>query len=624
MKESRKIDKEKKKEEKKKEPKLKLRRVISNNVYMLRIMHETAPWYMPVDFVLTLAFAVAEFFSGSFMLKVIVDGLGDKSNDPGWLFLFVGLLFIIHLGLNVFQNYFFNVLSVPMTRSINMKIKTQMFAKMRSVELSCYEDPAFYEKYVKAMAESTNRAFSVLYDFENLMNQLFSLVANAILLCSIDPFLMIFALIPFFVGFLGKKRNKLGFDENNERSKIVWHGDYIKRCFYLSDFAKEMRLTNMKDKMLLDFQQNHRDFAKLKRKYGLRVALLEYLIQISHEVLTVLGASLYAVYAATVKGSLSLGDCVVVLNSIGSVSGYLRNFVGTVTKFHDHALYIENLRTFLEYEPKIKACPDGLKAEGGTVKVENVSYRYIGAEKDALSQVSMTIHPGEKIALVGQNGSGKSTFVKLLLHLYEPTEGSITLNGHSANDYELKSWRSCFETVFQDYRTFALSVGENVLLRPMRDDRDRTRVTEALRLSGALPKVETLPKGIDTVLTREFDDKGVVLSGGEAQKVVLARVFAGDSPYIILDEPSSALDPVAEYQVFENIMSACRDRGLIFISHRLSSAVLADKVYLFEEGRITESGSHHELMQLGGRYAEMFHKQAENYLQASVSEEVTL
>jgi len=198
------------------------------------------------------------------------------------------------------------------------------------------------------------------------------------------------------------------------------------------------------------------------------------------------------------------------------------------------------------------------------------------------------------------------------------------MDGHSADDYELKSWRACFETVFQDYRTFALSVGENVLLRPMRDDEDRARVTEALHLSGAWERVEKMPKGIDTVLTREFDDKGVVLSGGEAQKVVLARVFASRSPYIILDEPSSALDPVAEYRVFENIMKYTKDRGLIFISHRLSSAVLADRVYLFENGRIVENGSHEELMALNGKYAEMFHKQAENYVSQPLDEEVSI
>ena len=607
------------KEKKKKEPKLKLSRVIDNNLYMLKILHKSAPWYIPIDFVLTLMFSVAEFFSGAFMLKVIVDALDETNAEPYWLFIFVGGLFLIHWLLSMFQQYFFNVLSIPMTMGINRRIKRQMFAKMRAVELSCYEDPEFYEKYVKAMNESSQRAMSVLYNLEGLANQLFSLAANSILLCSIDPVLMIFALIPFFSGFLGKKLNKLRFDENNERTKIAWHGDYIKRCFYLTDYAKEMRLTHMDGKMIADFEQNRKDFAKLKKKYGLKVAACEYVIQASHEVLTVLGASLYAVHAALVRTAISLGDCLVVLNSIGSVSGYLRNIVGTFTKVHDHALYIENLRTFLAYEPKIQENPQGIKARGGVVKVENISYRYIGAEQDAIQNVSMTIHPGEKIALVGQNGSGKSTFVKLLLHLYQPTDGSITMDGHSIDDFELKSWRKCFETVFQDYRTFAVSVGENVLLRPMRDEQDRQRVTEALKLSGAWERVEKMPKGIDTVLTREFDDKGIVLSGGEAQKVVLARVFASDSPYIILDEPSSALDPVAEYQVFENIMNECHDRGLVFISHRLSSAVLADKVYLFDGGRIAESGTHAELMKLNGKYAEMFHKQAQNYVDTPVS-----
>ena len=606
------------KEEKKKEPKLKLKRVIDNNLFMLKILHESAPWYIPIDFILTLMFSVAEFFSGSFMLKVIVDTLGERDAEPYWLFIFVGGLFLVHWLLSMFQNYFFNVLSIPMTMGINRRMKQQMFAKMRAVELSCYEDPEFYEKYVKAMRESNQRAVGVLYNLEGLANQLFSLVANSILLCSIDPILMLFALIPFFSGFLGKKLNKLRFDENNEQTKIAWHGDYIKRCFYLTDFAKEMRLTGMDDKMIADFEQNHRDYAKLKKKYGLRVALFEYIIQMSHEVLTVLGASFYAVYAALVKTAISLGDCLVVLNSIGSVSGYLRNIVGTVTKVHDHALYIENLRTFLDYEPKIKENPQGMRACGGVVEVKDVTYRYIGAEQDAIKGISMTIHPGEKIALVGQNGSGKSTFVKLLLHLYQPTTGSITMDGQGVDDFELKSWRKCFETVFQDYRTFAVSVGENVLLRPMRDEADRQRVTEALKLSGAWERVEKMPRGIDTVLTREFDDKGIVLSGGEAQKVVLARVFASNSPYIILDEPSSALDPVAEYQVFENIMKECNDRGLIFISHRLSSAVLADKVYLFDGGCIVESGTHAELMKLGGKYAEMFHKQAQNYVDTAV------
>jgi ATP-binding cassette subfamily B protein len=256
-----------------------------------------------------------------------------------------------------------------------------------------------------------------------------------------------------------------------------------------------------------------------------------------------------------------------------------------------------------------------------------VKYRYEGAETDTLHGVSLRIAPGEKIALVGQNGSGKSTFVKLLLHLYEPSAGSITMDGVPMNDHTLASWRGVFKPVFQDYSTFALSVAENILMRPMRTDpegeaADRALVESAIKQSGAYDRVMKMPHGMDTMLTREFDDKGEVLSGGEAQKIALARVFASDSPVVILDEPTSALDPVAEYRLFENMMEACRGRAVVFISHRLSSAVLADRVYLFEDGRITESGTHRELMEQGGHYADMFRKQAESYRETEAEKEV--
>ena len=508
-----------------------------------------------------------------------------------------------------------------------MAIRTALYTQMRAVELSCYEDPAYYEKYVKAMNEAEDRAFNVLWALERLFGQVFSLIANALLLWSIDPILMLFALIPFGVGFIRKKRNKIAFKENEDIQKLAWKANYIQRGFYLQDYAKEMRLTGMSDKLLRDLDETTVEVERIKRKYGIRNAALDYVCRISHEVVTVLGACLYAVYATLVRGTVGVGDCIVVLNSIGSVSGYLQGLVTNLVSFHEHALYIENLRSFLDYEPKIKANPSGIVARGGEIVVEGVKYRYGGAETDTLHGVSLRIAPGEKIALVGQNGSGKSTFVKLLLHLYEPSEGSMTMDGIPMNDHTLASWRGVFKPVFQDYSTFALSVAENILTRPMRKDpegeaADRALVENALRQSGAYDRVMKMPHGMDTMLTREFDDKGEVLSGGEAQKIALARVFASDSPVVILDEPTSALDPVAEYQLFENMMAACRDRAVVFISHRLSSAVLADRVYLFEEGRITESGTHRALMEQNGHYADMFRKQAESYRETEAEKEV--
>ena len=601
----------------KKPERLSLRRVLQNNLFMLGMIRRAAPAYIFIDVILDLLWSVIEFFSGSFLLKVVVDHLGE-GGDPATLAWFIVGMFLIHVTVFFAQQIFWQIYAPISQRRLSLAIKKALYTQMRAVELSCYENPAYYEKYVKAMNEAEDRAFNVLWSLERLFGQVFSLTANSLLLWSIDPLLILFALIPFAVGFIRKARNKIAFKENNDIQKLAWKANYIQRGFYLQDYAKEMRLTGMSDKLLGDLDETTVEVEKIKRRYGIRTAALDYTCRVSHEVVTILGACLYAVHATLVRGTIGVGDCIVVLNSIGSVSGYLQGLVTNLVSFHEHALYIENLRSFLDYEPKIKENPDGILARGGTIEVKGLRYRYDGAETDTLRDITLRIAPGEKIALVGQNGSGKSTFVKLLLHLYEPTGGEITMDGVPMNDHTLHSWRDTFKPVFQDYRTFALSVAENILMRPMRTDpegeaADRALVEHALRESGAYDRVMKMPHGMDTVLTREFDDKGEVLSGGEAQKIALSRVFASDSPVVILDEPTSALDPVAEYQLFENMMQACADRAVVFISHRLSSAVPADRVYLFEEGRIVESGTHKELMERGGHYADMFHKQAESY-----------
>ena len=433
----------------KKPEKLPLRRVLQNNLFMLGLIRKAAPSYIVIDAVLDLLWSVIEIFSGSFLLKVVVDHLGE-GGDPATLAWFIGGMFIIHITVFFAQQAFWQIYAPISQRRLSMAIRTALYTQMRAVELACYENPEYYEKYVKAMNEAEDRAFNVLWSLERLFGQVFSLVANSLLLWSIDPILILFALIPFAAGFIRKKRNKIAFNENNEIQKLAWRANYIQRGFYLTDYAKEMRLTGMSDKLLSDLDDATVEIEKIKRKYGLRTAALDYTVRISHEVVTILGACLYAVYATLVQGTVGVGDCIVVLNSIGSVSGYLQGLVTNLVSFHEHALYIQNLRSFLDYEPKIKANPDGVTATGGEILVEHIRYRYEGADTDTLHDVSLRIAPGEKIALVGQNGSGKSTFVKLLLHLYEPTEGSITMNGVPMNEHNLASWRGVFKPVFQD------------------------------------------------------------------------------------------------------------------------------------------------------------------------------
>ena len=260
-------------------------------------------------------------------------------------------------------------------------------------------------------------------------------------------------------------------------------------------------------------------------------------------------------------------------------------------QFQNHSLYIDNLRYFLEYKPAIHENREGLDPpDNCLLALKNVSFKYAGQEDYSLKNINFTIKQGEKIALVGHNGAGKTTLVKLLMRLYDVTEGEIQLNGRPIKEYKLKGYRNLFSVVFQDFKVFAVSVLENILLKADITKEEKNRAVSGMK-----------------------DENGAVLSGGETQKIAISRVFARDCPIAILDEPSSALDPLAEYAMYEAMMNACRDKAVIFISHRLSSAVLADRVYIMEKGEIIESGTHRELLEKGGKYADMWSKQAEKY-----------
>ena len=225
---------------------------------------------------------------------------------------------------------------------------------------------------------------------------------------------------------------------------------------------------------------------------------------------------------------------------------------------------------------------------------------------------------GNTYALVGHNGAGKTTLIKLLLRFYDPTQGEILLNGRNIKEYDLKKYRALFATAFQDHRMFSMSVMDNVIMgEDIPEDKRKERVEEALKLSGAYDKVISLKNGMDTTLTHEFDDEGAVLSGGEFQKIVVARAFVKECPFKVFDEPSSALDPIAEAKLFDNIYETCKNNTLVFISHRLSSVQNADKVYLLSGGTVKEEGDHRSLMELKGIYADMYTKQAKNYLALS-------
>ncbi len=609
-------------EKSEKKKKISLARTLSNNVFALKIIFKASPLYLLVYLGSSLVYGILGFLEEGYLLRKIVNGL-EGGEDAKSLVLYTAVLAMVSVIFYTALTWFWNVVSPIKQRRVGAYIEKMLFKKSAKVELACYEDPAFYDKYVKAMDEAYDRIIKVMRTLDNLIGRVIALTANSVLLFAIDPWLILFGLFPLVLGIFRRLENVAKHDLKSAKKPINRRASYVRRTFYLGEYAKEMRIGGMYRNMLRDLRNTYAEYKEIYRKYGLKMAIYGYIQKLGLEVITILGATLYAVWSAIsigpANGGMSAGDCIVVLGSIGTISYCLNNLVQNFAEFGEHALFLDDVRFFLDYEPAIRDGELSAPAEGGDIAVNNVSFRYAGSEKETLHNVSFTWKKGERIALVGSNGSGKTTLVKLLLRLYDPSEGEITLNGESIRSFNVTSYRDLFGTVFQDFKMFSMTVKDNVLLRPYRDG-DYELVENALKESGGYAKISTFEKGLDTILTREFDDKGENLSGGEAQKLSLARIFADCTPLVLLDEPSSALDPIAEYTMFENMMRATEGRSVIFISHRLSSAVLADKVILMDGGTVAEIGTHAELMARDGKYAAMFHRQAENYLGSEVSD----
>ena len=310
---------------------------------------------------------------------------------------------------------------------------------------------------------------------------------------------------------------------------------------------------------------------------------------------------------------------VAMIPALSTLSWRTSDAVELVVSLAKESAFVTNLRDFLSYVPKTESETLIEAGELSDIEIRNMSFTYAGAEKPTLHDVNITIHKGEKIAIVGHNGAGKTTLVKLLMGLYEATEGEITVSGENINRYEPKSYHRRFGTVFQDLQVFALPLSHNVLMRKPKNDDERRLVEDSLRKAQFGDKLDTLENGIDTMVTKEFDENGMGLSGGEAQKIAIARVFARKPDIVILDEPSSALDPIAEYNMYKNMLTATDGETVIFISHRLSATRDADRIYMFENGTVIEQGSHSELMALNGKYAQMWKLQAQNYLAGEVT-----
>lgn len=598
------------------QPKISVGRIIKNVFFAIGYAFRQDK-KMVLSFMIGYSFfTVANAVFDTYLLKIIIDLVSDGEATFWQTALVIGIGFVLLAAQSVAASLIWTGIRPRLIRATG-NIQRDFIKKAANIDLICYDNKAYFDDFVLAASQCEEMIEKAINCTTYIIGNVLGIVTAISLIFTIDPVIAIFPVVGFFLNIFTRFAiTKQEFKYDSEKKRINRKSDYSKRVFYQPEFAKEIKLTDIEAPLIKQFNDSIEEEKKMARKYGRRISLISLVNWITvFTFLSFFCIPLYLGYLALVKKTIKLGDVASLNNAANTVRGRLDATNYALVEFQTVGQYAERFRRFVNYKENIETHTgeESVPADS-TLEIKNMSYKYDGSKDYTLKNISMTIKPGEKIAIVGENGAGKTTLIKLLMRLYDVTDGSITYGGEDIRKFTTKEYRSKIAAVFQDYQIYAASLAENVIMDVDAEKREQD-VKNALALADFNAKLQKLENGVETQMTREFEDGGTMLSGGEAQKVAIARMFAkhGNMPIAILDEPSSALDPVAEYTLNTNMMQSAENSTIIFISHRLSTTREADKIYMFENGEIIEQGTHDELMAMDGEYAKMFEKQAHYY-----------
>lgn len=493
---------------------------------------------------------------------------------------------------------------------VQQNLQKVMFNKIKNLDVACYENAEFYNKYVRAMNEIDNRYFQIVETIMQLFAGFMSVLSISILISTLSPLYILFAI--FLVtsnivkGYFSNKHQYLLDKENTQYQR---ERAYVKRIFYLEQYIKELKLyqsynlfvsiyEKATDKIIININKHYKNIVKI-----------DMYSMLSNVIITVL--MVYILCNDVLKGSVSVSDFMILFTSVNNLSTNLSGLFSIIPKLGIHSLYINNILEVLNFKSIINDSNNRImdNEDFRNICFRNVNFSYDQYSKDVLKNISLEIQLGKKIAIVGRNGSGKSTFIKLLLRLYDPQSGIIEINNKKYTDLNINTLRANFSVMFQEHNLYSLTIAENILMVPIECKEQEDLVWESLKFSGLYDKVKKLEDGINTIVTKEFDNKGIYFSGGEKQLLSIARAYASSRSVFVFDEPTSSLDAIFEKELFSKLKKIGEDKTVIFITHKLYTTIDADVIYFFEDGSIIESGTHEELINLKGKYYNMFNIQ---------------
>jgi ATP-binding cassette subfamily B protein len=584
----------------------------------LRLVWQGAPNW-------TAAQVVILIFQGTlplvllYLTKLIVDtavvsiNAADKATAFRQVAILLGLTAVVTLA-NICLTSLGELVNTAQSQRVTDYMHGILHAKSIEIDLEFYENAQYHDALQRAQQEAPYRPNQILQHLIQLAQDSISLVAMVGLLLTLHwgiAGILFVAAVP--AGLVRVKFANVMYQWHRQRTALERQGEYLNWLLTGDIFAKEIRLFDLGALFNQRFDrirgQLYKETLAIARKRTIATLGAQALASIL--IFIVYGFIIYQ----TIQGILRIGDLVLYYQAFQRGQDALKGLLGSISGLYEDNLFLSNLYEFLELKPKIlqpanpKPIPQPMQTG---IEFKNVGFQYTTTTRKALKNINLKIKPGQVVALVGENGSGKTTLIKLLCRLYDPTSGSITIDGIDIRSFEIANLRRQISVIFQDYVKYNFTANENIWLGNIELSPTEENITAAARRSGADQVINSLPQGYNTILGKLFED-GEELSIGQWQKVALARAFLRKSQVIVLDEPTSAMDPLAEDEVFQKFRQLIKGQAAILISHRLSTVKMADCIYAIANGSIVESGTHSELIQLGGVYANLFETQAQYY-----------
>lgn len=588
-------------------------KTIKNNIHILKYVLR----FCPPLIIFASFYVAASVVLSVIKIKLIKDAIFLVSNGEDIKLLYNSIIvYLIIVVVTSFFKVFYSQYINPRYRTIYIKKMQQfMFSKVKYIDMESFDNPEFYDNYSRALRDGIFRGIRVFEDLVRFVTAVSITIALGIVIIASDVILVAIIFATSIINILLVNAiNKRWYIWSKETESERRMYNYINRTFYRQKFAGEIKTTKISDLLVSKYRQSAKIINQKYAKTHKTVSFFHVVHNISKGFFEQGAAYLYLGYRLFKEG-LGLDVFTANLNATFQFSSNFIDAINFLTSLRENSFYIDDFLWLVNYKPKLEDQKGLELGEVDEINIKDIGFSYPDTNFQALKDINLSLKKGEKIAIVGPNGGGKTTLTKLLLHFYLPTEGIIYANDIKYDDIDGRSIRSKYAIVFQDFQIYALTIGENVLMRKLLTKEDEERVWNALEKVGMKDKVANLESGIYTQVTREFNRNGAVFSGGEIQRLAIARVFASDADIYILDEPTSSLDPLSEERINKLIIRNT-DKAMIIIAHRLSTVVDADKIYLINHGRIEECGTHEEMMKLDGLYAKMFNTQKSLYEKA--------